>query len=79
MKSVWKTVARGSKLKTTVKNIQRALKNNGYYLSYKGHYLMVDGIFESCTERSVKEFQRDKGLKVTGKVDEKTARKLGLI
>ena len=79
VKSVWKTVSKGSKDKNTVKKIQRALKANGYYLSYKGHYLMVDGIYKSCTERSVKEFQHDKGLKVTGKVDEKTAKKLGLI
>ncbi|WP_405287454.1 peptidoglycan-binding protein [Methanobrevibacter sp.] len=28
---------------------------------------------------AVKEFQNDKTLKVTGKVDEKTARKLGII
>ena len=75
----FKTVSRGSKDKSTVKQIQQALKDNGYYLSYKGHYLMVDGKFNSCTERSVREFQHDKGLKVTGKVDEKTAKKLGII
>ena len=75
----FKTVSKGSKDKATVKEIQQALKDNGYYLSYKGRYLMVDGKFESCTERSLKEFQHDKGLKVTGKVDEKTAKKLGLI
>ncbi len=75
----FKTVSKGSKDKSTVKQIQQALKDNGYYLSYKGHYLMVDGKFESCTERSVKEFQKDRGLKVTGKVDEKTAKKLGII
>ena len=75
----WKTVAKGSKDKTTVKKIQQALKDNGYYLSYKGHYLKIDGIYKGHTERSVKEFQKDKGLKVTGKVDEKTAKKLKLI
>ena len=75
----FKTVSKGSKDKATVKEIQQALKDHGYYLSYKGHYLKVDGKFQSCTERSVKEFQHDKGLKVTGKVDEKTAKKLGLI
>ena len=79
VKSVWKTVSRGNKDKNTVKKIQQALKDNGYYLSYKGHYLMVDGKFASCTERSLKEFQKDHGLKVTGKVDEKTAEKLKLI
>ena len=79
VKPGWKTVAKGSKDKKTVKKIQRALKNNGYYKTYKGRYLKVDGIFESCTERSVKEFQNDKTLKVTGKVDEKTAKKLKII
>ena len=75
-KSTWKTVSKGSKDKATVKKIQRALKNNGYYLSYKGRYLKVDGIYHSCTVRSVKQFQKAKNLKVTGKVDEKTAKKL---
>ena len=75
----FKTVSKGSKDKSTVKEIQQALKDHGYYLSYKGHYLKVDGKFKGCTERSVKEFQKDKHLKVTGKVDEKTAKKLGLI
>ncbi|WP_405264668.1 peptidoglycan-binding protein [Methanobrevibacter sp.] len=75
----FKTVSKGSKDKATVKEIQKALKNNGYYLTYDGHYLKIDGIYHGCTERSVKEFQHDKGLKVTGKVDEKTAKKLGLI
>ena len=75
----FKTVSKGSKDKATVKEIQQALKDKGYYLTYQGHYLKVDGKFKGCTERSVKEFQKDKGLKVTGKVDEKTARKLGII
>ncbi len=75
----FKTVSKGSKDKATVKEIQQALKDHGYYLSYKGHYLKVDGKFSSCTFRSVKEFQKDKSLKVTGKVDEKTAHKLGII
>ena len=75
----FKTVSKGSKDKATVKEIQQALKDKGYYLTYQGHYLKVDGKFSSCTFRSVKEFQHDKGLKVTGKVDEKTAHKLGII
>ena len=75
----FETVSKGSKDKSTVKQIQQALKDNGYYLSYKGHYLKVDGKFSSCTFRSVKEFQKDKHLKVTGKVDEKNDKKLGII
>ncbi len=77
--SVWKTISKGSKLKTTVKKIQRALKNNGYYLTAHGHYLKVDGIYWDYTVKAVKQFQKAKGLKVTGKVDEKTAKKLGII
>ena len=72
----WKTVAKGSKDKKTVKKIQKALKNNGYYLTYKGHYLKIDGIYKGCTERSVKQFQKAKKLTATGKVDYKTAKKL---
>jgi len=75
----FKTVSKGSKDKATVKEIQQALKDKGYYLTYQGHYLKVDGKFKGCTERSLKEFQKDKGLKVTGKVDEKTAKKLGIL
>ena len=59
--------------------IQRALKDNGYYLTYDGYYLMVDGDYGSCTARSVGEFQQDNGLPVTGQVDEATAKKLGII
>lgn len=74
--TTFKTISKGSKNKTLVKKIQRALKNNGYYLSYKGHYLKVDGIFKKYTFKAVQQFQKAKGLKVTGKVDEKTAIKL---
>ena len=78
-KSTFKTLSKGSKDKATIKKIQQALKNNGYYLTYDDKYLKIDGIYHGHTERSVKEFQHDKGLKVTGKVDEKTAKKLGII
>ena len=77
-KIVW-LKARGSKDKVTVKRIQKALKRNGYYLSYKGHYLKVDGWFAYYTERAVKQFQRAEQLKVTGKVDAKTAEKLEIL
>ena len=79
VKSSWKTVSKGSKKHATVKKIQKALKSKGYYLTENGHYLKVDGIYDVYTEWAVKEFQHDKKLKVTGKVDEKTAKKLGII
>ena len=75
----WKTVAKGSKDKATVKKIQKALKDNGYYLSYKGRYLKIDGIYHTYTERAVKQFQKAKKLKVTGKVDYNTAKKLKIV
>ena len=75
----FKTVSKGSKDKATVMKIQTALKNKGYYTTYKGHYLKVDGKFSKNTVKALKQFQKDKGLKVTGKVDEKTAKKLGII
>ena len=75
----FKTISKGSKNSAMVKKIQRALKSNGYYLSAYGHYLMVDGIYHDWTVNAVKQFQKAKGLKVTGKVDELTAKKLGII
>ena len=73
---VWKTVAKGSKDKATVKKIQQALKKNGFYIRYNGHKLLVDGIYQKYTVMAVKEFQKAKKLKVTGRVDEATAKKL---
>ena len=75
----WKTVSKGSKDKATIKKIQKALKNNGYYLTYKGRYLKIDGIYHKYTVSSVKQFQKAKGLKVTGKVNYATAKKLKIV
>lgn len=76
---VFKTVSKGSKDKATVKKIQRALKKNGFYIKEKGHYLKVDGIYHKYTVKAVKQFQKAKKLKVTGKVDYTTAKKLKII
>ena len=78
-KTTWKTVSKGSKDKATIKKIQKALKNNGYYLTYKGRYLKIDGIYHKYTVSSVKQFQKAKGLKVTGKVNYATAKKLKIV
>ena len=50
----FKTVSKGSKDKSTVKEIQQALKDHGYYLSYKGHYLKVDGKCSSKRTKALK-------------------------
>lgn len=78
-KPVWETIAKGSKKHAMVKKIQKALKKNGFYLSYNGHYLKIDGIYHIYTEMAVKQFQKAKNLKVNGKVDYPTAVKLKLI
>lgn len=57
---------------STVKTIQRKLKNWGYY---KGS---VDGIFGSKTKEAVRYFQRKNGLTVDGIVGNKTLAALGI-
>ena len=37
----------------------------------------VDGVWGKKTESALKKFQQDNGLSVTGKLDEKTQKKLG--
>lgn len=59
-----------SALKLSVKQIQRALKNAGYY---KG---TIDGKMGPKTRMAIKEFQKDNGLRPDGIVGEKTAEKL---
>ena len=56
----------------TVKEIQKALKYNGYY---NGE---VDGIFGENTRTAVKNFQRDSGLTADGVVGSRTMRALGI-
>ncbi len=57
---------------TTVKTIQRKLKNWGYY---NGE---VDGIFGSQTKKAVRYFQSKNGLTVDGIVGNKTLKALGI-
>ena len=57
---------------TTVKTIQKKLKNWGYY---KGS---VDGIFGKKTKEAVKSFQKKNGLTADGIVGKKTLTALGI-
>lgn len=41
-------------------------------LRARGHEVNVDGVFGSATETAVREFQREKGMTVTGQVDQGT-------
>lgn len=61
--------ARGDKHEELVE-LQEKLSVNGY--STNG----IEGIFGQGTEKAVKAFQKDNGLKVTGKIDSKTKAKI---
>ncbi len=57
-------------IKMTPKGIQQALKNAGYYEG------AIDGKIGPMTQKAVKEFQADNGLKVDGVVGKQTWAKL---
>ncbi len=54
-----------------VKAIQEALNKQGASLK-------VDGVLGAKTRAALKKFQKDSGLKVTGKADQATLEKLGV-
>ena len=66
-KPVNKTIRKGNKGEL-VKKCQQLLVKHGYSLGICG----VDGDFGTATEKAVKEFQKDNGLKVDGIVGEST-------
>ena len=73
------TISTRTKNKLIVKELQRALKRNHFYIQYNGHNLLVDGWYHIYTKWAVKKYQKSKGLKVSGIVDYLTALKLKLI
>ena len=75
----FKTLSYGSKDKAMIKKIQTVLKDKGFYTWAYGHYLKLDGIYHKYTVHAVKQFQKANNLKVTGKVDYKTAQKLKIV
>ena len=74
----FKTISKGSNDTSTVKKIQRALKREGYYVKVGKSNLKIDGIYGQYTVKAVQQFQKANGLKVTGKVDLQTAKKLNI-
>ncbi|GGD92033.1 S41 family peptidase [Paenibacillus nasutitermitis] len=72
------TVARLSKTKTLVRDaIDEDIKSLQIMLSGLGYETdRKDGYFSAVTEKSVKAFQKQAGLPVTGEVDKTTAEKL---
>ena len=55
-----------------IENVQRTLSDRGFY---KGS---IDGIIGPLTRAGIREYQSSEGLDVTGRLDEKTAGKLGV-
>lgn len=55
-----------------VKKMQKALQDRGHY---RGE---IDGVMGLRTRASIREFQKAENLPVTGEIDLKTARKLGV-
>jgi peptidoglycan hydrolase-like protein with peptidoglycan-binding domain len=56
---------------SSVKTVQSALNKEGYTVA-------VDGKMGKQTKTALKQFQKAKGLKVTGKIDSPTKAKLGI-
>jgi peptidoglycan hydrolase-like protein with peptidoglycan-binding domain len=56
--------------RTDVRAAQRHLKEHGYYSG------PVDGVIGPATEGAIRAYQRDRGLRVTGRLDSPTARSL---
>ncbi len=54
-----------------VKAVQEALNQHGFKLE-------ADGVMGRATKKALKKFQKENGLKVTGKIDEPTKEKLGI-
>ena len=53
-----------------IRSAQRELKDRGYYSG------PVDGVIGAATESALRAYQRDRGLKVTGRLDAPTVRSL---
>lgn len=62
----------GEKTADRIKEAQRALKARGYYGG------AIDGIPGPKTRSGLREFQADNGIDVSGKLNKKTAEKLGV-
>lgn len=60
-----------------VKQIQRLLKQHGFYISSHGAKLSVDGVWGKYTTQAIQQFQKSKGLTVTGTVNNETKKALG--
>jgi hypothetical protein len=64
--------ARGIQNADRTMKVQQALKDNGFYSG------PVDGVMRENTQEAIQSFQQSRDLKVTGTIDEETARELGI-
>jgi peptidoglycan hydrolase-like protein with peptidoglycan-binding domain len=56
----------------TVARVQRALARHGYYVG------LTSGEFAAETRAAIRRYQRDRGLRMSGKIDGALLRSLGL-
>jgi len=66
------TETKSHESKADVKNVQQSLQEKGFYDG------QIDGIAGSQTRAGIRQYQQAENLPVTGQVDVKTARKLGI-
>lgn len=62
----------GQLSKNDMKTVEEALQANGFKVG------RVDGVADEETRRSIRSFQQENGLPITGTVDQRTANKLGV-
>jgi len=55
-----------------IKKVQESLRDKGYY------HAKVDGVLGPQTRAGIRQYQKDENLPVTGRLDSKTAGKLGV-
>lgn len=63
--------------KTQVKQIQTLLKSAGFYVSIGRSSLNIDGVWGKYTTQSIQQFQKSKGLTITGTITDETKKSLG--
>ena len=64
---------RSQRLRSQAAAVQHALARRGYYRG------PIDGVMGAMAQRAVRDFQRDRGLSVTGNVNTDVLRHLGLL
>ena len=71
------TLTSSNTSKTQVKQLQRLLKLKGFYIHIGGSSLIADGVWGKYTTQAIQQYQKSKGLTVTGTITSETKKSLG--